>query len=109
MHIEFLLEEESCEAALNKLVPRIVGHQASFRIHVFQGKQDLLHKLPQRLRGYSSWISHRHRIVVLVDRDDDDCRELKASLEETASNAGLFWSQSPKPARKIPCSQPHRR
>ena len=50
MHIEFLLEEESCAEAVRLLVPRILGDQVTFNTHTFQGKMDLLNALPNRLR-----------------------------------------------------------
>ena len=53
MHIEFLVEERSAEAALQNLLPRIFGSVATFTIHPYQGKPDLLKKLPIRLKGYS--------------------------------------------------------
>lgn len=88
MHIEFLVEEPSAEAALRNLVPKIVpGIDAQFR--VFQGKQDLLSKLPGLLKGYRKWIPSDWRIVVLVDEDRQDCLELKAKLEKAADDAGL--------------------
>ena len=42
-----------------------------------------------RLRGYAAWLPNDYRIVVVVDRDDDDCYELKQQLEQITSNAGL--------------------
>ena len=89
MHIEFLVEEQSCAEALNNLVPRIIGDRASFGTHVFQGKRDLLSSLPKRLRGYANWLPADRRIVVLVDRDADDCMKLKANLEKIAKDSGL--------------------
>ena len=89
MHIEFLLEEESCAEALKLVVPRIIGSRESFATHVFQGEVDLLNCLPSRLRGYSKWLPADWRIVVLVDRDRDDCLELKEELQRTAQDAGL--------------------
>lgn len=53
MHIEFLVEEPSAKAALSNLAPRIVPG-VEFRIIPFQGKHDLLSKLPARLRGYNT-------------------------------------------------------
>ena len=47
MHLEFLVEEESAETALDNLVPKIVGPNISYNIRVFQGKFDLLKKLPE--------------------------------------------------------------
>ena len=88
MHIEFLVEEPSAEAALRNLVPKIVpGVDVEFR--VFQGKQDLLSKLPGLLKGYRRWIPADWRIVVLVDEDRQNCLELKAMLEKAADDAGL--------------------
>ncbi|MBE3575653.1 MAG: DUF4276 family protein [Firmicutes bacterium] len=89
MHIEFLVEEESAEAALNRLVPKIIGNAATYRIHTFRGKQDLLAKLPTRLRGYASWLPPDWRIVVLIDEDRADCKKLKEQLEKAAEEAGL--------------------
>ena len=88
MHIEFLVEEPSAEAALRNLAPKIVpGVDVQFR--VFQGKQDLLSKLPGILRGYQRWIPADWRIVVLVDEDRQDCTKLKAEMEKAAEGAGL--------------------
>ena len=89
MHIEFLVEEPSAEAALNNIVPRVIGVEHTFKVHPFQGKQDLLKSLPKRLRGYARWLPADWRIVVLVDEDREDCRQLKARLESAASGAGL--------------------
>ena len=93
-HVEVLVEEPSMEAALRILLPRILG-SLSFEIYRHQCKEDLLARLPERLRGYAQrrkndhWFRERCRIVVVVDRDDDDCRELKARLETMASAVGL--------------------
>lgn len=87
-HIEFLVEEPSMEATLTALLPRIVGDK-SFSVYPFQSKHDLLSKLHTRLRGYSEWLPENYRIVVIVDRDRDDCHELKRSLEQAAALAGL--------------------
>jgi hypothetical protein len=91
MHIEFLVEELSAEATLRILVPKIVGQATTFDIHAFQGKPDLLAKLPTRLRGYRSWLPADWNIVVLIDQDQgtQGCIALKATLEQTASDAGL--------------------
>jgi len=95
MHIEFLLEEESCAAAMSELVPRIIGKQVSFRHHVFQGKPDLLKQLPSRLRGYSRWLPADYRIVVLLDCDNDRCQDLKAQLDDISAGAGLISRRRP--------------
>jgi hypothetical protein len=78
------------EAFLRALLPRLLPHDQSFEVHPFQGKSDLQGKLQARLRGYANWLPNDWRIVVVVDRDDDDCRKLKEQLEATASSAGLL-------------------
>jgi hypothetical protein len=90
MHIEFLVEEPSCKAALQNILPKVLQGQITFGIHPFRGKPDLLKKLPDRLRGYQAWIPESWRIVVLVDADDGDCHEIKAKLERAAIQARLI-------------------
>jgi hypothetical protein len=90
MHIEFLVEEPSAEAALKNLIPKLMGEDISFNIHVFQGKQDLLKNLPNRLRGYRHWLPHDWYIVVLIDKDQEDCVKLKQNLEQTAHDEGFI-------------------
>jgi hypothetical protein len=97
MHLEILVEEPSAEAALQNLAPKIVGRAASFRIISFQGKQNLLHQLPIRLRGYARWLPPDYRIVVLVDEDREDCLVLKNKLEVAAWQAGLFTKSNLAP------------
>lgn len=89
MHLEILVEEQSAEAALQKLLPKIVGKEVTFRIIVHQGKKDLLKNIAAKLRAYSKWISDEIKIVVLVDLDRDDCKKLKAKLNKLAEDAGL--------------------
>ncbi|MDH7511193.1 MAG: DUF4276 family protein [Methanolinea sp.] len=94
MQIDFLVEEPSMEAALNNLLPKLLPTETSIRIRVFQGKQDLLKRLPVLLKGYKGWIDTNHKIVVLVDRDIDDCYRLKRSLEEIAQDAQMITKSS---------------
>ena len=89
MHVEFLLEEESAEVALNNLLPKILPQQITYDFHVFQGKQDLIKKLPERFRGYRHWLPHDWIIVVLLDYDRGDCQELKTRLDVIAEREGF--------------------
>lgn len=89
VHLEVLVEEPSMEAFLGALLPRLLPADRTFALHPFQGKADLLGKLQARLRAYASWLPDDWRIVVVVDRDDDDCTALKAQLEGTAKRARL--------------------
>jgi len=88
-HLEILVEEPSMEAFLRELLPRLLGEDQSFSVYAHQCKDDLLDKLPQRLRGYSAWLPEDWRVFVVVDRDDDDCALLKEKLERMAADADL--------------------
>jgi hypothetical protein len=88
-HLEVLVEEPSMEAFLRALLPRLLPLDRTFDVHPFQGKGDLLDKIEMRLRGYASWLPEHWRIMVVVDRDDDDCQALKLRLENAAARAGL--------------------
>ncbi len=76
------------EAALRQIVPKIIG-DLSFEVYPYQCKDDLLGKLESRLKGYAAWLPEDWRIIIIVDRDDDHCNQLKERLDETARNAGL--------------------
>ena len=97
MHIEFLLEEPSAEAVLDKILPRILPVDVSFYFHVFEGKDDLLSKLSDRLRGYRQWIPDDWRIMVLIDEDRRDCHELKKKLERIAHETRFVTKSSASP------------
>lgn len=89
MHVELLVEEESAAAAAEIIIPQLLPPDASFKIIRFQGKPDLLKQLPGRLRGYAALRYADLRLVVLVDRDDDDCVDLKKQVEATCFKAGI--------------------
>ena len=78
------------EVFLQTLLPRILPDGSTFTIHPFRGKRDLLKKLQDRLHAYANWMPRNFRIVVVIDRDNDNCRELKQRLENTASQANLL-------------------
>ena len=82
------------EAFLRVVLPMILG-RTKFKIRPFQSKDQLLKNLPSRLQGYARWIPANHKIVVLVDRDNEDCERLKAQLEQIALNAGLATRSQP--------------
>ena len=98
MQIEFLLEEPSAEAALEIILPKILSANIYFTCYAFEGRDDLLKKLPVRLKGYKPWIPDDWRIIVLIDRDQNDCFQLKAQLEGIAHDAGFVTKSSPTPA-----------
>ncbi|MGI5819517.1 MAG: DUF4276 family protein [Armatimonadota bacterium] len=89
MHIEIVTEEPSATEALQNLMPRLLPQGASFALRPFSDKKELLSRLTDRLRGYAHWLHEDWHIVVLVDRDADDCQRLKAQLDVIAADAGL--------------------
>lgn len=97
MRIEFLLEEQSAEEALKHLLPRLLGQRAQWKLINLGSKYKLLKALPQRLAAYRQRIEQGEnlRIVVLLDRDADNCKALKRKLEETARGAGLASKTRP--------------
>lgn len=90
MHVLFFVEEPSVQNALTNLLPRLLPEETTVQFIVFQGKPDLLQNLPGQLRAYASWMPEDWRIVVLLDEDRQDCRELKDQLEKNAQSAGLI-------------------
>lgn len=89
MHVEFLLEEPSAEEALRLLLPKILPAASTFDLRNFQDKRNLLKQLKTRLRGYANLKRPDLRVVVLVDRDKDNCGDLKQLLEDAALVVGL--------------------
>jgi hypothetical protein len=91
MRVEFLVDEESKEAALRNILPKIAGDLITYQIHVLRGKS---HILP-RLRAYKKWLPKDRRILVLFDNDKKDCEKVKAELEQFARTAGLPTKTAP--------------
>ena len=96
MYIKFFLEEPSAEEALKHLIPKILEKDVSYEFHTFQGRDEMLKELPQRLKGEQG-IPDNWRIVVLIDEDRRDCHELKAFLETAAHDAGFTTKSSEAP------------
>ncbi len=87
-HVVVIVEEPSARGMLEVLLPKLLSTVSYQIIQVpFKGKP--MTRLTDRLRGFAHWIPPSWRIVVLVDRDDEECHELKARLEEAARTAGL--------------------
>jgi len=91
MHIEFLLEEPSAEAALNILLPKLLPAGVTWNCYPHRGKTDLFQRLPGRLKNYARQLPHQPelRVVLLMDADTD-CRRRKAELEQVVAEAGLL-------------------
>ena len=87
--LEFHVEERSMQAFLAAWLPRFLPEGCGFGIFSYQGKDALLRKIGDRLKGYAKWMPTEYRIVVIVDRDEDDCAKLKSTLEQICDAAGL--------------------
>lgn len=88
--IHILVEEPSMEAYLEELIPRLGLGPHQIEVKDFGGKQKLLRELPKRLKGYASQPqAFRPKILVLVDRDAQDCAALKTQLENASAMQGL--------------------
>ena len=83
---------------LQVLLPRLIAGRAEWKVIDHGSKARLLRDLPQRLRGYRGMAQTMDlRVLVLVDRDRDDCTVLKARLEDMAARAGLGTRSAPDP------------
>lgn len=91
-----LVEEPSMEVALEALLPKMLRPEVAVNLRQFQCKDELLQRLPERLAGYAQWLPETAAVLVVVDRDDDDCKVLKARLEGVAHQAGLGTRGKPK-------------
>lgn len=98
MHVDFLLEEPSAEAALNQLLPRLLPAGDTWRCVPHRGKDALLLRLPALLKTYASRIQHEPelRLVLLMDADAD-CRKAKKELEELVEAAHLLTKTTAPP------------
>lgn len=84
--------------ALEALFQRHLSSELTYRLIQFNGLATLLQRLPERLQAYRSWIPAEYRIVVLIDRDREDCHVRKNILEQAARNAGFATKAAPEPS-----------
>lgn len=103
MHVEFLLEEPSAEAALNQLLPRLLPASDTWHCVPHRGKDQLLLRLPGLLKNYARRLAREPelRLVLLMDADAD-CRKVKIQLEALVAAAGILTKTS------APAGQPFR-
>lgn len=88
MHVEILVEDQSGKAALDVLVPKIIGEEHTFTVIAYKGigrippkmksaaeanKRILLDNLPRLLKGYGKKWQHYPAIVIVVCDLDDKC------------------------------------
>ncbi len=90
-HIEFLLEEPSMENFLRIVLPQILPDGYFLDINCFlrphQGKTDLKKSIPKKVKTFSNF--HKpSKIIIIHDRDSNDCKILKSELIEICAKAG---------------------
>ncbi len=88
-HLDILVEEDSMAAFLYEALPAVLPEGCTFKPHVFKGKRGLIKNLESRLKGYAWSLPPEHRLVILIDRDQDDCHDLKRRIEGMVARAGL--------------------
>ena len=115
MHFTVLVEDRSGKAALDILVPKIIGPRHTFRVHAYKGigrirrniagtagagHRLLLEQLPKLLRGYgkafAGYPGGYEAVVVVVCDLDDRC--LKAFRQELFT---VLNACSPKPETRF--------
>jgi hypothetical protein len=93
MHFEILVEEPSAEAMLVILLSRFFDNGThSYKIITHQGKMDLLSQLPSKLRAYAKRVAYDPmlRVLVVIDKDAENCFDLKQKLNELGVNSGMI-------------------
>lgn len=90
MHFEILVEDISGEAALEILIPKIIGNDHTFKIHPYKGighipqgltassdpkQRMLLNQLPKLIQGYGKTFagypsSYSATLIIICDLDD---------------------------------------
>jgi hypothetical protein len=84
--IVFLLEEESAQAMLEGLLPKLLPDTVWRRFIPFEGKQDLEKQLARKIRGYAN---RQARFVVIRDQDSYvDCVAVKKRLLDLCRKGG---------------------
>ena len=79
------------ENVINVILPRLIGDSKNhtWQTHPHQGKGHLLKKLPMELRAYGKFMPWDWRIVIVLDQDKDDCKQLKQQLTQWVDEAGV--------------------
>jgi hypothetical protein len=115
MHFEILVEDLSGKAALDILIPKIVGDQHTFRVIHYRGigripknltsstdasKRLLLDQLPRLLRGYGKTFAgysddYSAAVIVVCDLDDNCLKTFRQEL------FNVLNSCNPKPETRF--------
>lgn len=111
MHFEVLVEDLSGKNALDRLIPKIVGENHTFRVIEYKGighvpknmssavdasKRKLLNNLPRLLSGYGkAWKNYSAAVVVICDLDDKCLKNFLGQLQ------GILEKCDPQPETRF--------
>lgn len=115
MHFEILIEDRSGKAALEILVPKIIGNNHTFRVYSYKGighipkgltaksdadKRILLDQLPRLLRGYGQAFAHNPgdcpaAVILVCDLDDKCLKSFRHELD------ALLNACNPRPTTRF--------
>jgi hypothetical protein len=85
VQLVFMLEEPSAKVLLENLLPRVLPENVTFRCIAHEGKQDLEKSIPIKLKNWNvpdTWF------VVIRDKDQSDCVQLKDRLKSLCEKNG---------------------
>jgi hypothetical protein len=85
MKLIFFLEERSMKELLDGILPRILPNGITFKTIPHEGKSDLEHSLPIKLRA---WNEPDTSFIVVHDQDSNNCIELKKKLHDLCAGFG---------------------
>jgi len=80
MMLYIFTEEHSCKIVFDLILPKLLPKAISFKVFPHQGKQDLERGLRLSMPAISK--TPGAKILILMDQDSNDCKELKSSLKE---------------------------
>lgn len=93
MKLYFHTEEESMIIVLETIVDKVLGARISYQFiqRPHNGKHNLLKEIATDFKNYAEqWKdSQDFRVIVLVDRDRDDCKNLNNTILKIAVEQGL--------------------
>jgi len=85
MRLVFMVEEPSMKELLSILLPQILPSGIESLIIPHRGKGDLQKSIPRKLRA---WTFAEDRFIIVHDKDNRDCIQLKAELRSLCDGYG---------------------
>jgi len=86
--IIFLVEEYSMRKFLEGILPRLGFTEPTFEVKHHRGKEDLIRNLNKIIPTLSK---RARQIILVVDQDKEDCKELKKKVVEKMQNCACDY------------------